>query len=485
MKPAGALVRGWSHVGLRFLPIAEARVGITEIGIPLSQLLRLSLFQVSVGMAVALVIGTLNRVMIVELGVPARLVGLMVALPLLLAPFRAVIGFRSDTHRSLLGWKRVPYLWIGTMLQFGGLSIMPFALLLLSEGGLAPPIVGELGAAFAFLLVGAGLHMTQTVGLALATDLTPPRSRPMVVALLCVMLLVGVVASALVFGVLLAQFSEKRLIQVVQGAAVVTVLLNGVALWKQEPRAPSTPGIALPRVLLRDAWRALQAEPNLRRRLTAVWFGTIAFSLQDVLLEPYGGQVLHLRVGVTTALTALLAVGGLLGFGLSARLLLRGMDRYRVAAIGTLAGLLAFPAVIVSAPAESTGLFAIGTTLVGFGSALFLAGTLSGAMDAAEAGSTGLALGTWGAVQSFAAGAAIALGAGLRDGVSALAGSGRFGPGLASQSVGYDAVYTLEIILLFVTLAALGPLVSFRLQARAPVPGTAVFSSRQQETGQC
>ena len=106
--------------------------------LPLARLLRLSLFQVSVGMAMVLLIGTLNRVMIVELGVPAWLVALMVSLPLLFAPFRALLGFRSDTHRSVLGWRRVPYIWFGTLLQFGGLAIMPFALLVLSGDGQRP-----------------------------------------------------------------------------------------------------------------------------------------------------------------------------------------------------------------------------------------------------------------------------------------------------------------------------------------------------------
>ncbi len=128
------------------------------------RLLRLSLFQVTVGMAVVLLIGTLNRVMIVELGVPAWLVAVMVSLPLVFAPFRAVVGFRSDTHRSVLGWRRVPYLWFGTLLQFGGLAIMPFALIILSGDSNAPAWVGDAAAALAFLLVGAGLHTVQTVG---------------------------------------------------------------------------------------------------------------------------------------------------------------------------------------------------------------------------------------------------------------------------------------------------------------------------------
>ena len=98
-------------VTTRFLPFADA----ASEGLPQGQLLRLSLFQISVGMAQVLLLGTLNRVMIVELGVPATIVALMIASPVLVAPFRALLGFRSDTHRSAIGWKRVPYLWFGTL----------------------------------------------------------------------------------------------------------------------------------------------------------------------------------------------------------------------------------------------------------------------------------------------------------------------------------------------------------------------------------
>ena len=311
------LASKWSTIGTNFLPFADAA---TE-DMPLSRLLRLSLFQVTVGMAAVLLIGTLNRVMIVELGVPAWLVAVMVSLPLVFAPFRAVVGFRSDNHRSVLGWKRVPYLWFGTMLQFGGLAIMPFALIILSGDSNGPMIIGQAAAALAFLLVGAGLHTTQTVGLALATDLSPPEKHPKVVALLCMMLLLGMVVSALLFGVLLAHFSELRLIQVIQGASVTTIVLNAVALWKQEPRRPAETARDRVRPTFAQSWAEFDRAGGARRRLVALGFGTVAFSMQDILLEPYGGQVLHLPVGATTAFTALLAVGGLVGFGIAAKLL--------------------------------------------------------------------------------------------------------------------------------------------------------------------
>ena len=163
--------------------------------------------------------------------------------------------------------------------------------------------------------------------------------------------------------------------------------------------------------------------------------------MQDILLEPYGAEVLKLTVGQTTALTAFFALGTLAGFGLAARTLGRNADPYRVAGFGVVVGLFAFAAVIFAAPAQSVLLFRIGTALIGFGGGLFAAGTLTAAMAIAQNSESGLALGTWGAVQATAAGGGIALGGGIRDVVSSLATNGMFGSTLASPSTGYSVVY--------------------------------------------
>ena len=465
----------WMKVGASMLPFAD----VATAELPLARLLRLSLFQVSVGMAIVLLIGTLNRVMIVELGVPVWLVATMISLPLIFAPFRALVGFKSDTHRSHLGWRRVPYLWFGTLLQFGGLSIMPFALILLSGDSNAPAWVGQGAAALAFLLMGAGLHTVQTAGLALATDLAPQKSHPKVVALLCVMMMLGMMASALIFGALLAHFSEVRLIQVVQGAAAATMGLNLVALWKQEPRNPAATARTVSQPSFTQSWRLFAQQGQPARRLIAVGLGTMAFSMQDVLLEPYGGQVLRLSVGATTGLTAMLALGGFAGFLIAARWLGRGADPYRFAAVGTIVGVVAFTAVIFAEPLSSTPLFALGVALIGFGSGIFAHCTLTAAMGLAQNGQTGTVLGIWGAVQASAAGLAVASGGLIRDAVSALAAKGALGAGMADPSVGYSFVYHCEIALLFATLVALGPLVRV---AKRPIVSTFELAELQGQT---
>ncbi|MBX9931790.1 MAG: BCD family MFS transporter [Methylobacterium sp.] len=455
MSIGAPITRALMRLGPGILPFADAATA----ELPMGRLLRLALFQVTVGMAAVLLIGTLNRVMIVELDVPAWIVAVMLSLPLVFAPLRALVGFKSDTHRSMLGWRRVPYIWFGTLLQFGGLAIMPFSLLILSGDTTGPAWPGHVAAALAFVMVGAGLHTTQTVGLALATDLAPAHARPKVVALLCAMLLVGMVVSAVVFGLALANFSPVRLIQVIQGAALVTLVLNGIALWKQEPRDPSRTARSAPRPAFSESWAAYAGSGLARRRLVATGLGTAAFSMQDILLEPYGGQILRLPVAATTALTALLALGGGIGLYLAARWLNRGGDPFRVAASGAVVGIAAFSAVVFAAPLFSAQLFASGVLLIGLGGGLFAHGTLTASMAKAGPEEIGLALGAWGAVQASAAGVAIAASGILRDVTSHLALSGALGEALNDPATGYLVVYHIEIALLFATLVAIGPLV--------------------------
>ena len=449
-------------LSIRMLPFSDA----ASDDLPLGQLLRLAVFQISVGMATVMLLGTLNRVMIVELEVPATIVALMIAIPVLVAPFRALLGFRSDTHRSAIGWKRIPFLWFGTLWQFGGLAIMPMALLVLSgDRALDVDWAGYVGAGLAFLLTGLGMHMTQTAGLALAADRATDETRPRVVALLYVMFLIGMAFAAVVIGTLLRDFSALKLVQVVQGTAVVTLILNVFALWKQERVRPmSRAERTAPRPLFRDAWADYNAGGEAGRLLLVVFLGTMAFNMQDVLLEPYGGEILGLSVSATTLLTAVWAVGALVAFALAARWLSRGIDPYRMAGRGLLVGLVGFCAVIFAGPLNSSVLFFAGAAGIGFGGGMFAVSTLNAAMTMPTQGTAGrgLALGAWGAAQATAGGLSIVIGGTLRDVISGFAMSGGLGEDLMNPALGYSVVYHIEVYLLFFTLIALGPLVRIR-----------------------
>jgi len=449
------LISIWTRWGKRVLPFADA----ADDNLPLSRLLRLSLIQFSVGISLTLLVGTLNRVMIVELEVASTIVGVMLALPLLFAPFRALIGFRSDTHRSALGWRRVPYIYRGTMIQFGGLALMPFALLVLS-GALQsadwPSWIGQISAAAAILLVGAGVHITQTVGLALATDLAREDQQANVVGLMYVSLLVGSIVAALAFGAFLADFTPGRLIQVIQACAVITLLLNLIATWKQE--ALNSGGLmadqAATPATFRQSWDMFIVQGQARRRLLVIGVGTLAFTMSDVLLEPYGGQTLGLGVGTTTRLTAILAGGSLVGFTMASQILSRGSDPVRMSGVGALMGLPAFAMIIAAAPMQSASVFSIGVLLIGCGAGLFGHGTLTATMRHAPKGQIGMALGAWGAVQATAAGIGAAMGGIIRDVGRSIILSDAWPP----VTNGYILVYLLEMILLAAALIMMVPL---------------------------
>jgi BCD family chlorophyll transporter-like MFS transporter len=452
----------WSQIGPGMLPFADA----ASSALPLPRLLRLSLFQISVGMAAVLLTGTLNRVMIVELSVPAWIVSLMIALPLVFAPLRALIGHKSDNHRSAFGWRRGPYIWFGSLLQFGGLAIMPFALLVLSGDATGHFWVGYAAGALAFLMVGAGMHTVQTAGLALATDIAPAESRPRVVALLYVMLLGGMAISSHVYGFVLRDFSQLLLIKLVQGAGLLTIVLNVVALWKQEARGSAFE--VRPEPDFKASWRQFTRAPGAGRLLAATGVGAAAFAMQDVLLEPYGGEVLGMSVSGTTSLTAVFAIGSILGFALPARWLSQHKEPHRIAATGVLTGVAGLTAIILSAVVGGLWLFVPGVALIGVGGGLFAVCTLISTMGIAAAGSNGMALGAWGAVQATSTGIAVAFGGALRDVVATLAERGTLGPGLTGAAPGYEAVYITEIALLFVALAVIGPLAKHSPDPQTP-----------------
>jgi MFS transporter, BCD family, chlorophyll transporter len=458
-----------AKLGASWMPFADA----ASEDLPIGQLWRLALFQVSVGMAQVLLLGTLNRVMIVELSVPAMVVALMISIPVLVAPFRALLGHRSDTYRSALGWKRIPYLWFGSLWQMGGLAVMPFALIVLSgDQYKGPAWAGEVLAALAFLMAGLGMHMVQTAGLALAADRATDDTRPRVVAMLYILYLSGMGLSALLVGWLLRDYEPILLVQVVQGCGAATLILNVIAFWKQERVRPMSKAERdAPRPAFGDAWKQLMQQDGARRLLVVVFLGTLAFNMQDVLLEPYGGQVLGLSVSATTMLTALWSLGALCGFLWATRRLSHGADPFRQSSIGLLIGIAAFCAVIFASPLGSTTMFYTGAFAIGLGNGIFGLSTLNAAMARAQGtAGAGITLGAWGSAQATAGGLAILSGGILRDLINRIVDSGVLGP-MHDISLGYTVVYHVEIALLFITLAALGPLVRIGTPLAKPDQG--------------
>jgi BCD family chlorophyll transporter-like MFS transporter len=410
------------------------------------RLLRLSLFQLGLGFIVVVFNGALNRVLIAEEQIPAGIVGWLLSLGLFVAPARALMGFRSDREKQTFGYRRLPYAWYGTMLVFCGLSAAPFSLLLLSKASQlnsdVPFPVAVFFCTLIFLLYALGVHVGQTGYLALVTDLTPKHERSRAMVLLWIALIIGQIISAFAIGFFLEDFHPMKLVQVMQSASVIFLVLAVAAIWKQDR----------PVTLEDDAedfssqvW-ALLSVRKMRLFFAMLFFGTLGLTAQDILLEPYGGQVLGMSVAATTRLTALWGVGMLVAMLIAWQAIPRLDSPLPVTLMGCLVGLAGFALITAASTAKSVVMFASGTMVVGIANGLFLISTLSLIAYLADIKTAGMYVGLWGLVQTSAAGLAALAGSNLRDAVARLTGD---------VARGYTIVYMSEMVLIVVALVFL------------------------------
>lgn len=412
--------------------------------------LRLGLFQFGMGVSLAPITGTLNRVLIDELRIPAVAVGFLIAIHYFVSPARALIGFRSDVARAAGSW-RTPYLVLGAMLTYGGLATAPFSLILLSGDGALTFPIAMVVCTLIFLAYGVGVNIVETIYLATVSDITPARERGRVLGVLWVMLVMGTIISSIVMGELLVRYSHFRLIQIMQGSAVIFIALTFVAMFGQERLKPNgeLEDVAEPirvRETLGQQVRLLMGQAPLRNLFLVLFLATLGFATHDVLLEPYGGQVLGMSVTQTTRLTALWGAGMLGGIALAAVLLWRGRSAVLLISAGCLLGVAGFLAVTLASDGALVGPFRGGVALIGAGRGMFIVGALALVMGLVDRNHAGLFIGLWGITQALAQGLSTIGGGLARDLIQQRTGD---------VTLGYTAVYAASLTLLIVATALL------------------------------
>jgi BCD family chlorophyll transporter-like MFS transporter len=406
-------------------------------------LLRLGLFQFGIGLSLAPITGTLNRVLIDDIQIPAVAVALLISLHYFVSPIRAVIGYRSDVSRSLGRW-RTPYIVLGVMLTYGGLACAPFALILLGGGGGIPFGIALIICMGIFAAYGAGVSIVETVYLALVSDITPKESRGKVLSILWMMLILGTVVSAVIVSGLLLEYSHKLLIQVMQGSAVAFVILTVIALYGQERLNPdgsiqSDLKAVRIRLSLWESIRALGEQRLLKGLFGVIFVATMAFATHDVLLEPYGGQVLDMTVSQTMELTALWGMATIVGVSLAAYLLWRRKAPVWLIGIGCFVGLGGFGVISWASDATLVNPFRVGVAMISIGRGLFLVGSVILVMSLTDISHAGLFMGIWGIVQAMAQGLGTIWGGVVRDLAQYYTGS---------VVLGYTIVYIASLVML-------------------------------------
>ena len=402
---------------------------------------RCGLAQMAIGAVAALMTSTLNRVMVVELALPATVPGVLVALHFLVQASRSRFGHASDAMA-----RRTPLILAGSATLSAGGVLAALAIALTATQRAA----GLALATLAFVLIGLGMSAAGTGLLALVAERVEARHRGGAAALLWIMMIFGIAVTAGVSGRALEPFSMARLVQVTGVACAVALLLSVVGLAGLERRWPrlasSAPaGDAAP---FAQAWHAVRDEPETVRFALFVFVAMLAYSMQDLILEPFAGRVFALTPGASTQLAGGQHAGVMVGMIVAALASARVGSLRTWAASGCAASAVALVALALLPPGAGAGALRAVVFSLGVANGVFAVGALGAMMGMTHGPNgdgVGLRLGVYGMAQAIAYGLGGTLGGIASDVAIAAFGHPR---------VGYAAVFGAEAAL-FVASAVL------------------------------
>ena len=410
------------------------------MGFGWGSIVRLGLVQASIGAVVMLATSLLNRVMVVEYGLAAAIPAGLVALHYAVQLARPLWGYGSDRGRARTPWM------IGGMAVLGSGAMLAVAALPL----VAPqPVVAAVMTLAGFVMIGAGVGAAGTSLLALlASGVAPPR-RAAAAAVTWIMMVLGIVVSAGTAGAMLEPFSAGRLMQVASGVVAAAFALTLAATFRLE-RTVLPAVYAGPAPDLGEALRAILAEAEARRFTVFVFLSMLAYSMQDLILEPFAGLVFGMTPAQSTSLSAVqhggvlvgMIVAGIGGSAFAGRA--AGELRAWIAA-GCIGSALALAGLALGARVGPGWPLAGNIAALGFANGIFAVSAIGAMMSLAGAGMgsrEGVRMGVWGAAQAIA------------FGIGGLAGA--IGVDLARRAAetdgqAFQAIFAIEALLFAVS----------------------------------
>lgn len=410
-------------------------------GLSWASIARLGLVQVAIGAVIVLMTSTLNRVMVVEIGLPAVIPGALVGLHFFVQLLRPRMGYGSDAAE-----RRLPWVWGGMLV----VVVSGVAAAGATAWMAVNPVAGLLAAGMAFALLGLGVSAAATPLLAYLAERVAPRRMAGAAAVVWIMMIAGIIVSAGVAGSLLDPFSYERLVAVTAGVSVGALLLTVLALVGRDDgagRFEDTTGGG-EEVRFSAALQRLWDDDESRRFAIFVFVSMLAYSMQDIILEPFAGTVFGLSPGESTRIAGLQHGGVLAGMAVGAWGCARFGTLRGWSAVGCVASAVCLVALLVSPAIGSVA--ALKASVVGLGVsngvfAVAAIGAMMGLTVGGDTGGAGLRMGLWGAAQAAAYGLGGILGGGASD-IGRLA--------LGSAGAGYGAVFLAEAVL-FVAAAAI------------------------------
>ena len=419
-------------------------------------IIRLGVVQMSLGAVVVLMTATLNRLMVVELALPAVLPGLLVGLHYGVQITRPNWGLRSD-----MGGRRTP--WI-----IGGMAILGIGGIL---AAISIPIIdnsfllGMLTSLIAYILIGIGVGASGTSLLALLATSTTPRRRAAAATITWLMMIAGIAITAGATGVMLDPYSHTLLIKIVTVISACALALTIIAMWKVElyqiksiPKQETSfiKGIS-------EIW----SEPKARNFAIFIFLSMTAYFMQELILEPYAGLVFGFTPGESTSLSGLQNGGvflGMLCVGIVCTGLNIGSLKIWIVSgcVGSAVSLLGIAFLGMGAPAQY---LSIAVVCLGFFNGMFAVAAIGSMMSLAGQGRNsreGTRMGIWGAAQAIAAGFGGLLGAVSVDLMKLVS---------ETEATAYGSVFLLEAGIFLVSATMAMKIMSERAISPAMVPG--------------
>jgi len=389
------------------------------------QIARLGLVQASLGSIVVLTTSLLNRVMVVELALPAILPGALVAIHYFIQLIRPRMGFGSDQTRRASPWIRGGIL----VLASGGVLAAASTILLSTSVGLGIAL-----ATIAFLMIGIGVSSSGTALLVLLAKRVEPKKKAAAATCVWLMMIFGFAFTASVSGKFLTPFSFERLLMVSTTVSVIAVIVSFLAIWGMESPAVKTQQslsnagefdseASLVKVSFREAFAEVWKESRVRSFTWFVFVSMLAYSSQDLILEPFAAVAFGFSPAETTTLSGLQNGGVLLGMLFLAFITskaksqtLTSLSTWTIG--GCLASALAMLGLVLSGPIENVIFFKAAVFLLGIFNGAFSIAAIGSMMQFASVGSAqreGVRMGIWGASQAMAFGLGGIIGTGLSD----------------------------------------------------------------------
>ncbi len=402
--------------------------------------IQLGLLHVALAMTLVPINGTLNRIMINELGFSAALVAIMASLPYLFSPIQVAIGSFSDRN-PILGWRRSPYIFIGLILCVFGVGLSPQVAFLLVEN----QSLGILTGFIAFGAWGMGYNLAAVSYLSLATELSGEEGRSKTIATMFFMMIVGIILTSISLGNMLEFYTPEILIRSFRLVALVALFFGLIGLLNLEPKNTANKKTREDNFSWRQIFNMLIRNKEVTRFF---WYLTILLTAilgQDILLEPFAAQAFGLSVNATTKITAIWGACFLISMSLGA-IFEKSLPKLKQAKLGAYTGIIAFSLIVFSSISLSQNIFYFGVVLLGLATGISTVSNLSLMLDMTTVGNIGMFIGAWGMANAISRLAGNLLSGILRDTVSYLTNN---------AMLGYSIVFGIEIILLIISLLIL------------------------------